>query len=50
MITLTWWAFVGALALAALAGGLLIGLLISWADDPQRTPLVDDGAWDDGED
>ena len=49
MITLTWWQVVGGLLLAAIAGGMLIGLLVSWADDPQRTPLVDDGAWDDEE-
>jgi hypothetical protein len=50
VITLAWWVFVGALALAALVGGMCIALLFAWVDDPARTPLMDDGSWEDDRD
>jgi hypothetical protein len=50
VITLAWWVFVVALALAALVGGACIALLFALADDPARTPLMDDGSWEDDHD
>ena len=48
MITLAWWAFVGALALALIAGGLLGGWLMYEADRALDEPrLVDDDEWGD---
>ena len=49
MITLAWWQVVGGLLLAWMAGGACVALLLDWVDDPKRTPVVDDGSWEDND-
>ena len=50
MITLAWWQVAGALLLAWMVGGMCVALLFGWADDPRRTPLMDDYTWEDDHD
>ena len=50
MITLAWWAFVGALALAAIVGGMGVAVLFALvADAPDAPAPVAAAEWDDDE-
>ena len=50
MITLTWWAFVGALALAAIVGGLGVVAMFALVANAEDAPApVAAAEWDDDE-
>lgn len=49
MITLAWWQVVGGLLLAWIVGVVCVALLFDYLDDPKRTPLMDDGSWEDND-